>query len=142
MEKKFRTKSKKRSIIFCSAIGLLAAMIVSVLLAAFAAILISNESLSESLIKTVGIVTMAISAFISVQIGGRMAVEKKVLAGACAAAGYYLALAALTILFFEGRFIGFGAGTIAFAVGCGTSVLVLVIPAGRGLKRRKRVFSR
>lgn len=142
MKRNIRKGSSDRSMIASIAIGTGVGMTVSILLAVIGTALISNEKLAEELIGAMGVGIMAISAFICVQVGGRLAPEKKLLSGGGAALLYYLLLAAATILFFGGVFSGFGVGTVAFLVGCGASVLIMILPVKQGMRRNKIKFSR
>lgn len=120
-----RTKLYKLSWISSAAIGGLVCMLLSILTALIGTILIENSYIELQSGKYVITVGQALSAFAGCFLAGKIAEQKNMLACATAAGVYYLVLAAIAILFFDGITGQFLRGLIAVAVGVGGSVFVL-----------------
>lgn len=120
-----RTKLHKLSWVSSAAIGGSICMLLSVLTALVGTILIENSYIELQSAKYVITVGQALSVFTGCFIAGKIAEQKNMLACAIAAGVYYLVLAAIAILFFDGITGQFLRGLIAVAVGAGGSVFAL-----------------
>lgn len=142
MERKFKTKSGKRSQLICIAIGTGVGMVLSILLAILATALISNEKLPEASIGYMGIGIIVVSVFAGVQVAGRLSEDQKLLVGAMTALVYYLLLLSITTLLFDIALIDITTNIIALICSCGASILLLIKPTKKHFKRRQIKFSR
>ena len=118
------------------AMGNLAALIVTIAMAALLALLVSRETMTE---ESLGYGVMVL-LFLSAAIGGIVAYgrikRRRLLVFALSALCYLVTLTALTALFFGGRFDGIFPTAMLIIGGSGTSFF-LSARAGRGGKRHK-----
>lgn len=117
------------------AIGTLISLVISIAGAAVSAWLVSSEKIGEGGIGYAALVVVALAAvsgaWFCTSMIKRLRLQMCMLSGAC----YFLALLAMTALFFGGQYQGIGA--IAVVILCGCAVIAF-LPTKNGQFKRKR----
>ena len=135
--KKF--KSKVMGIPAGLGVGVLSSLLLTFIGTAIAASLLATEKIGEDTIQYVVILVQAISgalgAFLSESLTKRLRLQVSLLSGVC----YYLALLAMTALFFGGRYQGIG---LTAAVIMAVCLVIAFLPTQSGElgKKRKRAY--
>jgi putative membrane protein (TIGR04086 family) len=117
------------------AIGTLISLVISIAGAAVSAWLVSSEKIGEGGTMYAAMIIVALAAamgaWFSTSMIKRLRLQMCMLSGTC----YFLALLAMTALFFEGQYQGIG--TIAVVILCGCAVIAF-LPTKNGQFKRKR----
>ena len=141
MALKRKLTEKARSVPAGIALGLLAELFVIMAGAALGAYLIVTEKLSQDAVNICAMITVlfgsaAGTAVSTVYIGKRRALVG-LISGICG----YLTLLGITAMFFEGQYAAMGETALMLVFGCGSVVLMGLLPEkGRKSRGRKRLF--
>lgn len=114
---KIKSANKEIMVITCVAVGVITAIVITLLLAATAGIFINNEYFEPGIVPVLAAIIQGVSAFIGALVGGRLSLTKKILSSILVAGGYCFLLLCIAALIFDGitgsAIIGIGVCTVA-----------------------------
>lgn len=141
MKQMLTNKSKHNSIWTSVAIGLLAAVILTILGAILGTTLINGGKIQETAYPVISAIILCISSFFGTLITTKKASQQLLIAAGTTVLGYLLLLAGIQILFFEGEFHSLWRGILLSVVGTIPTILISMKPHGhkKGKVKYRRV---
>ena len=137
---KSKSRTEGSTLLISCAVGILAALIISLLISGVAAIFISSEYLNIENMLIIGIFVQLLSVMIGSFVAGKIVGNGKRLIACCAVASvYYLGLLGCALLFSDGVSGGVFSGLVACGVGCFLANMLCIkrkISTKRTRKRR------
>ena len=135
--KKFNARGQ--TVMVSNGIGIIAAIVISILVTALTAALVMNESFKIEMSTYLAILTQFLSVFVGVCIGGKLAAERKAMVCCSIAAVVFFIYIAGAIVLFDGISVGVLGGVIATLMALILGVLLCSKPKkANGIKKRSK----
>lgn len=132
-------KSKVSCSLFCGAgIGAIAAILLSLILAATVALMILNETVGEDALQYFTFAILVLSVFTGALTANKLVMRKYALVTAAVAAAYLVVLISVALLCFDGVLTGVLLGVLAVGVGGIASCAVCIRMNSKDKKRKYR----
>ena len=139
MKFKFRTEvSTNNSVVLGISLGIVAALIISLLLTTGMTSLVLGGKMNERLLQVFIFAIRSIALFVGVILGTALTREKYIAATGAITVGYMLLLMGLGIAVYDGTFCGFGSSVISIAVGAAVGYLFRLKLQNKP-RRKKRI---
>ena len=140
MNQLLKNKTKHNSIWASIAIGVLAAMIITILGALLGTALINSGKIQDTAYSAISAVALCVSSFAGTLIASKKSGQQLLITAGITVLAYLLLLAAIQILFFESGFHSVLRGIFMSALGMIPTILLSLKPSGR--KRGKVKYRR
>lgn len=134
---KHKSRQSEKSVAVGTTIGVGICILMWILVSGVLAGMITNEYVAEDLLQWIVPCVQLIVSFAGSLFAGKITSGNKGVASAVCAAIYFAAMAGITILVFDGNFVGVLPTAASIALGCVLSILLNLKRSSRSVKGRR-----
>lgn len=132
-----KTSKAGQSLATAIAVGVVGALLLSILLTALLTNLVLKGAVSERNTAVIIILIRSISIFTGALIGGAVLKQRYLLQAGVTALAYWVVLLGGGIIFYDGSFTHFLSGTVSVLIGGAAALLILQRPKRKSHRPRK-----